>query len=430
MMMNVDPSAMEPAMSPALLSAPELAHPLQGILALRSLKTHFQPIVSVKRKAVIGVEALARAVDPITGAAIPPQQLFSWAREEDQLMELDQLAQETALRTFAGLPRREPELLLFINVEASLLDESPAMSLLAAARDAGVKPSNVVIEVNETAVLDQHRLGDFVKRHRQQGFLIAMDDLGSGHSSLQRWPLLKPDIIKLDRSLVDGLADNFYAQELVRSMIALGRQTGALILAEGVETQADVTACLDLGVDLFQGFFFARPAPAGAPNLDQALAVTLNSAALHKDRSMERMIQRRSDFQQHSQLAKEVALLLIQAPLDAMDSVLQLLPTDGSVESLCILDERGLQISQTVFPDGPASTKRAALFQAPKPGTDHSDRDYFYGLAEAGKGRDFFLTEAHISVASGQLCRTLSYLFQHPSGATFIACLDLRALAA
>lgn len=403
---------------------------LDAILASQSLSTHFQPIVSVKRKALIGVEALARATDPRTGAPVPPPQLFGWARETGRLLELDRACQASAMRNFATLPVRDPELLVFINIEASLLDEHGSLSLLDAVHAAGLKPSNVVIEVNETQVQDVSRLEAFVQRHREHGFLIAMDDLGSGHSGLQRWPVLKPDIIKLDRSLVDGLADNFYAQELVRSMIALGRQTGALILAEGVETQADVTACLDLGVDLFQGFFFARPAPAGAPNLDQALAVTLNSAALHKDRSMERMIQRRSDFQQHSQLAKEVALLLIQAPLDAMDSVLQLLPTDGSVESLCILDERGLQFSQTVFPDGPASTKRAALFQAPKPGTDHSDRDYFYGLAEAGKGRDFFLTEAHISVASGQLCRTLSYLFQHPSGATFIACLDLRALAA
>ena len=294
-------------MATLLSSAPIAYSPFERILALRSVSTHFQPIVSLKRKAIIGVEALVRSSDPATGHSIAPPQLFQWAREAEQLLELDQLCQDQALRSFAALPSREPELLMFMNVEASLLDENPELSLLTKALDAGVKPSNVVIEINETEVLDQQRLNAFVARHRKLGFLIAMDDLGSGHSSLQRWPLLKPDIIKLDRSIVDGVTDNFFAQELMRSLIALGRQTGALILAEGVETEADVRVCTDLGVDLFQGFFFAKPA-AGIASMEQALTQTLNCAAQHKERSLERMVQRRQDYETHSKLARSLAL--------------------------------------------------------------------------------------------------------------------------
>ena len=102
------------------------------------------------------------------------------------------------------------------------------------------------------------------------------------------------------------------------------------------------------------------------------------------------------------------------------------MPAPAGVESLMLLDERGMQVSQVVFPANKAPKLRAALFQAPKPGSDHADCDYFYGLTESGKGRDFFLTEVHLSVATGHAVRTLSHYFQHPCGSSFVACLDLQ----
>jgi EAL domain-containing protein (putative c-di-GMP-specific phosphodiesterase class I) len=400
-------------------------NPLHRILALRSVNAHFQPIVSVGRKALIGVEALARASDPATGNPVPAPALFEWARAESRLLELDRLCHMQALRSFATLPPRDPELLLFLNIEASLLDQYPSLSILELVREAGVRASSVVIEINETHILEQRFLADFVERHRRLGFLIAMDDLGSGHSSLQRWPVLKPDIIKLDRGIVDGIAGSYFSKELLRSVVALGRHTGALVLAEGVETHNDITACLDMGVDLFQGFFFARPAPAGSGHLDQALHMALACATSHKGRSLERMAQRRGEYMRHSAQAVEFAQKLSLSALGSFDEVLSGLPSQAMVESIVVLDEQGIQQTHVVFTDGRAHSNRGALFQPSKPGTNHSDRDYFYGLTECGRGRDFFLTDPNLSVASGLLCRTLSHVFRHTSGASFIVCLDL-----
>ena len=411
---------MTPTLAP---HTPSSGSPLLQILKAASLQAHFQPIVSVKRKALIGVEALARATEPSTGVAVPPPQLFGWAREEGRLMALDSLCQRSALQAFAGLPSRDPELLLFINVEASLLDESPALSLLEAARRACVRPGNIVIEVNETQVHDAARLVQFVKRHREQGFLIAMDDLGSAHSSLQRWSVLRPDIIKLDRSIVDGIAGNFFAQELVRSLIALGRQTGALILAEGIETEADVSLCVSLGVDLFQGYYFGRPAGAPYTHLDDALARAQICAQQQKSFSLERMAQRRAQYIADSQAARQVAQRLLPVDPSAFADALQSLPLDRQVVSVLLLDERGIQISPAVSAPDAARDQRAALFHTPQPGADHSDRDYYYGLTP---DREFYVTEPHLSIASGQLCRTLSHQFTHPNGSTYVACLDLR----
>jgi EAL domain-containing protein (putative c-di-GMP-specific phosphodiesterase class I) len=389
------------------------------------VSSHFQPIVSLGRKALIGVEALARATDPSTGKAVPAPALFEWARAEGRLLELDRLCHIQALRAFATLPPRDPELLLFLNIEASLLDQYPSLSILELVREAEVRPASVVIEINETHILEQRFLADFVERHRSLGFLIAMDDLGSGHSSLQRWPVLKPDIIKLDRGIVDGIADSYFSKELLRSVAALGRHTGALVLAEGVETHSDITACLDLGVDLFQGFFFARPAAAGSGNLDEALHMALACASSHKGRSLERMAQRRGEYLQHSAQATEVARQLALSPLESFEEVLRRFSKQEMVESIVVLDEQGIQHTPVVFVNGRPPSDRGALFQPSKPGANHSDRDYFYGLTECGRGRDFFLTDPNLSVASGLLCRTLSHVFRHTSGASFIVCLDL-----
>lgn len=402
-------------------------HPLSQILSQRSLDTHFQPIVSVKRKALVGVEALARANDPCTGKPVPPPQLFDWARAQGRLLELDRACQACALDRFAALPVRDPELLMFMNVEASLLDEHPDLSLLHLAQEAGVRPSNMVIEVNETAVLDQKLLEAFVQRHREQGFLIAMDDLGAGHSSLQRWPLLRPDIIKLDRALVDGIAGSFHAQQLVRTLIALSRQTGAMVLAEGVETESDVSTCLDLGVDLFQGYYFARPSGQPYQNLDSALDKTLAFASERAGLEKDRLARRRTQVEAHRDLARNLSDVLSQVEAFEFGRVLRNLPWDPSIESVVLLTEEGLQCSPAVFVGPSPQRERPSLFRAPKPGSDHGDRDYYYGLMESGLGQDCYLSETHLSFASGSPCRTLSYLFQHPDGERYIACLEIGA---
>lgn len=419
---------MSVTLAQAAAPAPSMhLHPLHQILSQGSVQTHFQPIVSVKRKAVIGVEALVRANDPCTGKPVPPPQLFAWARELGLLLELDQLCQQRALAAFASLPARDPELLLFMNVEASLVDQRPELSLLQAAHDAGVDPAKVVIEVNEAHVHDPSLLAGFVLRHREAGFLVAMDDLGSGQSSLQRWPLLRPDVIKLDRGLIDGIAGNYFTQELLRSIISLGRHTGALVLAEGVETAADIAVCLDLGVDLYQGYFFARPAGEPYANLDQALDTVIACSAHNKIRNLDRLEERHEAFTQQRRLSMDMADVLSQAEIPDFARLLRGLPWPETVESLWVLNADGLQCSPVVYNGHSPRPARATLFQPAKVGADHSDRDYYYALMQSGLSRDTFVTETHLSNASGRPCRTLAHRFTHPNGERYIACLEIGA---
>ena len=91
---------------------------------------------------------------------------------------------------------------------------------------------------------------------------MVLDDVGAGHSNLDRIPLFRPDVIKIDRSLITGVDGDFYKQETFKSLVSLSRRIGALVVAEGIETEAEAVTALELGADLLQGFFLGRPSAA------------------------------------------------------------------------------------------------------------------------------------------------------------------------
>ena len=131
-------------------------------------------------------------------------------------------------------------------------------------RDANLLPRNIAVEFLEARFEDVGRFGALADALREHGFLVVLDDVGAGHSNLDRIPLFRPDVIKIDRSLISGVGDDFYKQETLKSLVSLSRRIGALVVAEGIETEAEAIVALELGADLLQGYFLSRPQPATA----------------------------------------------------------------------------------------------------------------------------------------------------------------------
>src|ERR1700691_5780145 len=107
------------------------------------------------------------------------------------------------------------------------------------ATDAGLRARNIVLEIGESAVRDEGELRRWVQSYREAGYLIALDDVGAGHSNLNRIPELQPDILKVDRYLVHGIDEDFHRKEVYRSMASMAHGLGAMIIAEGVETEEE-----------------------------------------------------------------------------------------------------------------------------------------------------------------------------------------------
>ncbi len=230
---------------------------IQEIIDKRSILTYFQPQVSLKRKAVIGLEALSRGFDPQSGELIPPTLLFGQTRDPASRLALDRVCRTKAVEAFASLHHRDKSVMLSMNIDASCINEETRGSnhLLKLVKRCGISPNNVIIEIIESRCEDSDALMDFVNFYRKKNFLIALDDVGAGFSNLDRIPLVKPDVIKLDRALITDVNKHFHKLEVVRSFTQLSNRLGCLVLAEGVETSDEAMCLLSNGVDVFQGFF-------------------------------------------------------------------------------------------------------------------------------------------------------------------------------
>ncbi len=396
--------------------------PLESVLCGGALDIHFQPILCLKQKRIVGLEALARP------EAVEIGQAFAAAREAGCLLELDRLCRQRALECYAALRTTAgaaAEPLLFLNFEASVIDAGVVGSgaLLRATRAAGVDPQDVVIEINESRVRNGEALIRFVDQHRSHGFLIALDDLGAGHSNLARIAQLRPHIIKLDRSLIAGLDRDFFKQETVKCLARLGRGIGALVLAEGVETLEEVDHCATLGAELFQGYALGRPMAAQVLELNRADPRLLGASQRLRQQAVSGLQQRRVVGRRLEALALRGCRELLARPPGEFEAVLAaLVERDSSVEAAYLLDSRGLQVGATHLG---ASCQHGPnrLFAPSHDGTDHSTKEYFFSLLDTGLKR--FTTDSYISMATGKLCRTVAMTLNHSSGATYVLCIDL-----
>jgi EAL domain-containing protein (putative c-di-GMP-specific phosphodiesterase class I) len=219
--------------------------------ALDSLWIAYQPIVSWSRRTTYAWEALVRNEEPTLRS---PPDLFEAAERLGRVQDLGRTVRDRVAQTLDRYPIPG---LLFINLHAMELDDD---SLLDAAAPLSRHAAKVVLEVTERAPLEQ--ITDAVARVaalRALGYRIAVDDLGAGYAGLTSFAHLEPEVVKVDMSLIRGIDRSPMKQKLLRSIVALCRDLGIEIIAEGIETAAERDALIRLGGDLCQGYLFARP---------------------------------------------------------------------------------------------------------------------------------------------------------------------------
>ncbi len=257
---NMMASACQPVYRTLDDFAPLDATPLVKIMQSGGIRTFFQPIFQSDCESLWGYECLMRGLTD-DGSWLMPKQLLEWAAQERLIFMLDRICRETHIRNAAAvLP---DDLAILINFLPTAIYE-PSFCLkttIAAAKSAGVDPNRVVFEVVETEkVQDGPHLASILNEYRESGFRVALDDVGSGFAGLMMLADLKPDLIKIDRELVRGAAKSEMHRIIVRALVQIARDSGCLILAEGVETEAELAIMKSFGVDLFQGFLLGRPA--------------------------------------------------------------------------------------------------------------------------------------------------------------------------
>jgi EAL domain-containing protein (putative c-di-GMP-specific phosphodiesterase class I)/DNA-binding NarL/FixJ family response regulator len=224
--------------------------------ALEKLWIAFQPIVSWRARRVFGYEALLRSSEPTLRS---PPDILDAAERLGRLHELGRTIRRAVAAAASSAP---PQTDLFVNLHSADLNDE---ELYDAAAPLAPFAERVVLEITERASLDdvpgvQKRIDQL----RQRGYRIAVDDLGAGYAGLNSFTLLDPKIVKLDMTLVRDVHCTPRKQRVVEAIARLCGDLGMLVVAEGVENAAERDMLVDLGCDLLQGYWFAKP-EAGFP---------------------------------------------------------------------------------------------------------------------------------------------------------------------
>ena len=219
----------------------------------------YQPKIDLKRKCLAGAEALARIHHPQLGILLPGS--FLPDVDEESIGELAQHALLATLCDWTMFEEAGFNLHLAINVPAGVLFRMPIVELVAEYRPKSPHWPGLIIEVTEDQIVRDIALANEVTAQlRGSGISIAIDDFGAGYSGLSLLTEFQPRIVKLDMLLIRDIDRNPVRLAIVRGVLSMCRELGILVIAEGVESVAEYRVLEGLGVALFQGFLFARPA--------------------------------------------------------------------------------------------------------------------------------------------------------------------------
>lgn len=248
---------------PATLDLPENTLPFPSIYRLphaEDLAIVFQPIYDVLTGAVLAFEALTRMkATPQTGF---PRNLLDAARASGNLMQLNEMLSVMAVAEFSAtkLPG-----LLFVNVSPGAIPKANTSSGIFAKEYPTwrIPADRIVIELTEDEpLLDYQAMRESLIFFRDRGFTIALDDFGEGFSSLRLWTEIKPSFVKIDRHFINGVHTDFLKQQFIEAFVRVAARCGVSLIAEGIESSAELATLRDLGIRFGQGYLLGRPSAA------------------------------------------------------------------------------------------------------------------------------------------------------------------------
>ncbi len=236
----------------------EMVLAINKIINQKAITLLAQPIIDVSTNEIRAWELLSRG--PKGTVLESPLQLFSVARQTGRLYELEMIVLEKMLQQVKASRCRQD---VFVNCTPLSLGNirfpSDIKNLLQKYR--GISPKQITFEVTEQDSIEGLKNFAYnIKVLRLMGFKIAVDDTGAGYSSLSTISEIMPDIIKIDRSLIENIDKNSVKESMLKGLLLVAKEAGSLVVAEGIENKEEALVLTRNNVDLAQGNFYARPA--------------------------------------------------------------------------------------------------------------------------------------------------------------------------
>ncbi len=240
---------------------------LAEIIANEEIRILFQPLISLQSGEIVGYEALTRG--PKDSYFERPDQLFDFAKETNLLLDLERLCRKQALvKAESFLAGKKLSLNVSPEViEANDFKKGVTQEIIS---KLGIEKQNIIFEITEkTAINNFDIFHKTLKHYYEQGYQIAVDDVGSGYANLQTISKLHPQYIKLDMSLIRNINLNSTKEALIRALIDFAHQVNTKVVAEGIETYDELEKLIELGVDYGQGYLIQHPVGHPEPITDK-----------------------------------------------------------------------------------------------------------------------------------------------------------------
>ncbi|WP_158236009.1 EAL domain-containing protein [Hydrogenovibrio sp. SC-1] len=379
----------------------------------KALFSVFQPVYSFSNQACVGVEALVRGRSLKTGFQVPVPECLSVPEGESSAV-FNQKLNQMHLHNWQAL--KLPNTWLFLNLdiqEISNLEDLCVGKLIA---DQELLGHEVVVEVVENEIVDEALFLQVIERLRQQGCLIALDDFGAGHSNIDRIWKVQPDIVKLDRGVLLEATRSARSESILRNLTRLIKQAGSVSLLEGVETKEQALLAMDVGVDLVQGYYFARPQPfldqvkAGQACLEDVTA----SYPAYLDEQKQMSNRHKATYHSLFETLADVVLFT------ELELKMARAAEHSFVKRFYILDDQGYQVSE----DSYQKTMSDCIDVLRKgKGLCWRNRNYF--MSAIAQPEAVFVSEPYRSLIDMQLCLTISKVVEL-AGSWYVACFDVH----
>ena len=248
------------------------------ILEQRKLTAQFQPILNLKSGEFLGFEGLIRG--PADGPLHLPANLFSAAKRCGLSLEIEMLCRQVVLESYAqlNLPGK-----LFLNISPEILSDPSFKNgqTIEYMESLGIPPEKVVIEITENEPTEDFQaMRTALLHYRSMGFKIAIDDLGEGFSSLRLWSELRPEFVKIDMHFVQGANTDPIKLQFLKSIQQIAESADTHVIAEGIETEAELMIIRDIGIVFGQGYFIAHSTTAPLLFISAEANRVINSSAI------------------------------------------------------------------------------------------------------------------------------------------------------
>jgi EAL domain-containing protein (putative c-di-GMP-specific phosphodiesterase class I) len=242
-----------------------LATDLRAAIEGDQLTEAYEPVIDLSTRAVVRLEALARWRHPTRGM-VPPASFIPVAERSGLIVDLGAQVLRRSCRHLAALRAQGHDVGISVNVSVRQLLDPGLTTVVADALDAVHLPAGALtLELTESVVIEEDpRAHESLAGLRRLGVRISVDDFGTGYSSLSYLRRFRFDELKLDHAFISEVADEARVRSMVASVVGLGHALGIPVVAEGVETEEQAAALVDMGCPLAQGWLFADLAPGQA----------------------------------------------------------------------------------------------------------------------------------------------------------------------